>query len=170
MDFQFLKARYDFELARRDALTAALALPVAILTALGSLIAGMARTFDYSRSQGTVPFLASLSVDVLAFVIALYFMARAYHGQVYRYLPTLGGLRRDLEALTAYFEANGGEPDLATAEFYRQFEVRLIEAADYNCETNDRRSGHLHRARQALLVVLTVTCIMGAIHVAVVAM
>jgi hypothetical protein len=67
MDFEFLKDRYDFELARRESLTSALTLPVGMWTAL---------------------FLPCLGADVAAFVVALCFLALAYHGQNYGYLPS----------------------------------------------------------------------------------
>lgn len=47
MQFDFLKDRYDFELERKDKLTAALTLPVGVLTGLGSLLAVMARSFTF---------------------------------------------------------------------------------------------------------------------------
>ena len=42
-DFDFLKDRYDYELKRKDQITAALTLPVGILIALGAAMAAMAR-------------------------------------------------------------------------------------------------------------------------------
>ena len=41
-DFDFLKDRYDYELKRKDQITAALTLPVGILIALGAAMATMA--------------------------------------------------------------------------------------------------------------------------------
>ena len=37
-DFDFLKSRYDYELQRKEQLTTALTLPVAVLTGLGGAI------------------------------------------------------------------------------------------------------------------------------------
>ena len=42
-EFDFLKDRYDYELQRREQLTAALTLPVGVLTILGGAMAAMAR-------------------------------------------------------------------------------------------------------------------------------
>lgn len=49
-DFDFLKDRYDYELQRREQLTAALTLPVGVLTVLGGAMAAMARSFSYEDS------------------------------------------------------------------------------------------------------------------------
>ena len=46
-DFDFLKSRYDYELQRREQLTAALTLPVGVLTVLGGAMTAMARSFSY---------------------------------------------------------------------------------------------------------------------------
>ena len=46
-DFDFLKDRYDYELKRKDQITAALTLPVGVLIALGTVMAAMARSFSY---------------------------------------------------------------------------------------------------------------------------
>ena len=47
-NFNFQKDRYDYELKRKDQITAALTLPVGILIALGAAIAAMARSFSYT--------------------------------------------------------------------------------------------------------------------------
>ena len=47
MKDEFIKDRYDFELDRKDKLTAALALPVGVLGLLGSAGVAMVRTFVF---------------------------------------------------------------------------------------------------------------------------
>ena len=49
-DFDSLKSRYDYELQRREQLTAALTLPVGVLTVLGGAMTAMARSFSYHRT------------------------------------------------------------------------------------------------------------------------
>lgn len=89
MDFEFLKDRYDFELARKEALTSALTLPVGVVSGLGGVMAAMAQSFPYGRVGWDVPFLVTFALDTLAFMAALHFLGRAYHGQDYGYLPRL---------------------------------------------------------------------------------
>lgn len=55
-DFDDLKNRYDFELQRKEQLTAQLTLPVAVLGLLGSAIVAMARSFSYLEMVLTIPF------------------------------------------------------------------------------------------------------------------
>ena len=66
-DFDFLKDRYDYELKRKDQITAALTLPVGILIALGAAMAAMARSFSYTDGYLTWCFLLSLGSAAVAF-------------------------------------------------------------------------------------------------------
>jgi hypothetical protein len=98
-DFDFLKDRYDYELQRKEQLTTALTLPVAVLSGLGGAIVAMARSFSYrdtvlSRSFGTV-----LAADGLAFFICLVYLAQAYHLWLPKMPDALRRLR--LRALSA---------------------------------------------------------------------
>lgn len=165
MDFEFLKERYNFELARKEDLTAALPLPVGVLTGLGGIMAAMGQSIDDASTVWTWLFLVPFASDVAAFVVALVFLAYAYHGQDYGYLPRLGELQADQEEIYRYFGENGGDDELARAEFQRQLERRMIEAADRNATSNDRRAAHLHRARQCLLGVLVLTFAAGFVFV-----
>ena len=105
MKVEFLKERYDFELQRREQLTSALTLPVGVLSGLGGLMIAMVRSFGAKHLWLTVPFFASFGVDVAAFFICLVFLALAYHGQKYKYLPLLKELQDwedDYMALNSY--------------------------------------------------------------------
>ena len=89
-DFDFLKDRYDYELQRREQLTAALTLPVGVLTILGGAMAAMARSFSYKDGLLTWAFGILLGSAVIAFFLCMLNLGRAYHRQTYIYLPMLG--------------------------------------------------------------------------------
>jgi hypothetical protein len=78
-DFDFLKNRYDYELQRKEQLTTALTLPVAVLTGLGGAIVAMARSFSYRDALVTWLFSPVLVADGIAFFVCLVYLARAYH-------------------------------------------------------------------------------------------
>ncbi len=65
LDFAFLKNRYDFELDRKEKLTAALTLPVGVLSVLGGALIAMVRSFTYSNSELTWFFIAGLIASSL---------------------------------------------------------------------------------------------------------
>src|SRR5688572_33412910 len=88
-DFDYLKSRYEYELSRKEQLTAQLTLPVAVLGLLGSAIVAMARSFSYSDAVLTVPFIVMAGGAGLAFLMCLVYLGRSYHRQTYVFLPML---------------------------------------------------------------------------------
>ena len=154
-DFEFLKDRYDAELARCNRLTDSLALPVAALTALGGLIGVMATAFSFTAGHVTTFFEAALVVDCCAFGVCLMFLAVAYYRQDVAYLQTLG----ELELARTMLERV--DPSEAGTRFEEYVRRSIIEATDVNAASNDRRAAYLYRARAALLVVVLSTGVAG---------
>ena len=164
-DFDYLKSRYEYELQRKEQLTAQLTLPVAVLGLLGSAIVAMARSFSYREMVLTIPFVTILGSAGLAFLICLVYLGRSYHRQTYVFLPML----EDTDASRTEFlkfapVMAGGEAEVLE-EFEKQMRGRIINAADRNTETNDERSGLLHRARTALFAVLLLATVAGLPYV-----
>jgi hypothetical protein len=165
LSLEFLKDRYDFELERKERLTDALTLPVAVLTVLGGLIAVMARSFTYGDTVLTWVFLGLVTADTVAFAVCLVYLAQAYYTQVYVYLPSLKDLRQAENDLQEFYEAAEMEPAGAQEDFNASLEERIIEATDANTRSNDQRSFWLHGSRVALLVVLGLTALAGVPYI-----
>lgn len=164
-DFDFLKSRYDYELQRKEQLTTALTLPVAVLSALGGAVIAMARSFSYRDALLTGSFGLVFVVDCAAFFVCLVFLASAYHRQTYVFLPLLRDIDRSREEFLDFSSAMaGGETEVLEA-FENQMRGRMIDAADGNTQTNDERSGLFHRARSALYAVLFFTAVGGIPYV-----
>lgn len=166
MDFQFLKDRYDFELERKDTLTTALALPVGVLSGLGGLLAAMARSFSYRVPVLTDIFASVMIGDIIAFLVCLVFLARAYHAQTYVYLPLLADLEKwgeEFREFNRYLQGSRGEVD---ETFNDELRRRIIVAADRNTQSNDRRSKWMHFSRIALFCVLGLTALAAIPYVA----
>jgi hypothetical protein len=159
MDVDFLKDRYDFELARKDKLTDSLNLPIGILTAVGGLLGVMVSGFSYQIPWLKKNFVTIVALDFGAFVISLIFLAFAFHRQRYGYLQTLGELRDAEAALQEY------DPPTAIARFQEYLKDSLIEAADMNTVMNDRRYKYLYRARLAILGTVVLTTLLGLPYV-----
>ena len=162
LTFAFLKDRYDRELARKQELTSALTLPAGVLSGLGGLIAVMTRTFSYRGTHLTSTFLVTVSVDGVAFVACLVYLALVYHRQKYRYLPLLDELELSRAEFEAYYL---NDVERAEEEFTAQVRRRIIEAADINTERNDEKSKYLYWARTMLFAVLVLTAVAGATFV-----
>jgi hypothetical protein len=84
LDFNFLKDRYDHELARKEQLTAALGLPVGVLGGLGSLLAVMVRSFGFQNDATTWAFGFTIVPAISCFFGCLLQLVRAYHRQTCR--------------------------------------------------------------------------------------
>ena len=164
LNFDFLKDRYDFELRRNDQLNSSLPLPVGVLTALGGLIAVMARSFSYRSPTLAAIFIAFLAADVLVFFVCLVFLSFAYHRHSYVYLPLLQELEdanlkwREVSAQT--------HVDGLDEAFILNLRALIIQAADWNTRNNDARIRHLYWARIALFSVLVLTALAGLPYVA----
>jgi hypothetical protein len=158
---EFLKERYDFELQRKEQLTSALTLPVAVLGGLGSVLALMARSFTYKDPYLISVFLSSIGASLLAFVGCMLFLSAAFHRQRYMYLPLLRDLRaweEEFRIFITYVESTGEDVD---GTFDDNLRERIIEAADRNTTINDERAGLLDRSRGVLLLVLWLTLFTG---------
>lgn len=158
-DYDFLKERYAFEHERRNKLVDSLGFPVAVLTAVGGLLAVMAREFSYPAAGITTLFVAALMANVCSFAVSLGFLAMAYWRQDTAYLQTLGELE------TARGILSQRDPATLEAEFADYVRRSIIEATDLNARSNDRRAGYLYRARTALLITVILTALLGLLYV-----
>jgi hypothetical protein len=163
LDFAFIKDRYDFELQRREHLTAALSLPVGVLSALGSVMVVMAHSFTFAPNLLSSAFCFSLVLGVTFFSACLFKLAQAYHQQTYVYMPPLAALEKTLEEWRAFYKEAGYEG--AERDFFlHDLRARVIEAADRNTFSNDTRSAHIHRARIFLFLLLASMSAAGLIY------
>lgn len=168
MKSEFLKARYDFELDRKERLTAALTLPVGVLSVLGGAMTAMGRSFSYRDPALTAFFLTFLVAAVVSFFLCAHRLWRAYHAQTYVYLPLLGQLEKWEEEdreFRSYVEATGGNLE-DEEDFDSWLRKRIISAADANTESNDQRSKWLHQSRIWLFAVFCLTALAGIPYVA----
>ena len=164
-DFDYLRDRYEYELQRKEQLTAQLTLPVAVLGLLGSAIVAMARSFSYRLPLLTIPFMIILSGAGMAFLVCLVYLGRSYHRQTYVFLPLLEATDQSRNEFLKFASVMAGGEAEVLDEFEKQMRGRIINAADRNTDTNDERSALLHRARLALFVVLLLATVAGLPYV-----
>ena len=176
-DLDFLKNRYDYELKRKDQITAALTLPVGILIALGTVMAAMAQSFSYTDGYLTWFFLIFLVSTVLAFFLCVVCIGLAYHRQDQWYLPLLSELQKTRETWRGFYKVlcsrMSGYSSLNDEQLFQsaddlfedELKEKIIEAADQNTRNNDLRSHYLYRARVVMFVVLILAAIAGILHV-----
>ena len=90
-------------------------MPVSVVIVLGGLVVTMIRSFSYAKPPLTIPFVALLGFDTLAFVRCLSFFAKAYRGQTYEQLPSLGELNAVRQKLIEYYGDDAPGPINADA-------------------------------------------------------
>ena len=185
-DFDFLKDRYDYELRRQEQLTAALTLPIGVLTVLGGVMVAMARSFSYQDGPLTWGFWILLGLAGIAFFLCIFHLGRAYHRQTDTYLPLLRDLQKARDQLREFYKQlylreiykeehqSGPADDLFQRKehqeggddlFQHELEKRIIDAADKNTQNNDQRRVYLFLARREIFAVLALIAIMGMIYV-----
>lgn len=159
LDFAFVQERFDEELARMDTISAAVAWPVGVLTALGGLMVGMAGNYTYEPGWLTRLFLGCVAVHAITFIVAILHFARAYHGASYSYPPPLGELARLHEVSRRLARSEGDDDEEVLAEFTSRLQWTIAEAADLNAKNNVRRMTFLHQANTLLMCVLVFTAV-----------
>lgn len=164
LDFAFLKNRYDFELDRKEKLTAALTLPVGVLSVLGGALIAMVRTFTYTDPRLTWFFIAGLVASALTFVTCLVLLGVAYIAQTYVYLPLLRQLTNSRDEFLEYAKVMAGGAGEVMEDFEGDVVRRIIDAADANTISNDRRSRFMHWSRISLFAVLTSVAFSGVFY------
>lgn len=165
-DFKFLQDRYDFEFARKEQLTSALTMPIGVVSGVGGLLAAMVKSFSFPDSMLWWFFVIPMVADALSLVVCLWFLAKAYHMQTYVYLPLLKDLdevRDEFSEFNRYVEATGGTVEETFAGDLRR---RIIDAADANTTTNEKRSEILRVARLWLFAVLWLTAFTSVPYIA----
>ena len=179
-DSDFLKDRYDYELKRKEQITAALTLPVGILIAVGAAWVAMFQSFSYTDGYLMWFFLLFLGLAAVAFVVCVVYLGRAYHRQTHWQLPQLSELKKFRKTSRGMFkqiylrefygekEYPGKEQSLIQAAddlFQNDLEMKIIEAADKNTKNNNIRSDrYLYRARRWIFRVLILIAITGVIY------
>jgi hypothetical protein len=156
LDRQFLIARYDRELDRKDKLTAAVGLPFTILAGLGGVLVTVAKGFTYKQDFFSIVFWVPLVADTVFVSLCLYWLARNYGGSKYSYLPRL----QELEDTRSAMEEEGEVTDL----FEEALRSSIISATDENAKTDDTRSAFMDRANQMLVLVLIATAFAAVLY------
>jgi len=157
LDYEFIKDRYDSELARKDKLSDSLGLPISVLIVLGGLAVTMLQGFSRSNRILTMIFFAIIVIGAVAFVRCLWYFAKAYHGQTYSQLPKMNDMYKVLQQYGEYYEESGGDEQQAESDFEDNLRFRMIEAVDQNLTSNNKRLEFLHEGIVWLFVLLVGT-------------
>jgi hypothetical protein len=164
LDPDFAEREYRYQLQRRHDLLNSVSLPVAVLTALGSLLVVVATGFSY-RGRVTIPFVCALAIAAILFALSVTSLLRAYLGATHRFIPELGSIASFKDDLETFYVGLGYPPEHAMPDFGEQLTQWYVTATDYNRAINNRVSAHLMRAAQGITGVLIALAVCGILYV-----
>lgn len=148
--FEYYKREYLFQLERRNEFQGRFTLPFTIVVAL---IGGASYLLRHAANVPVAHFVFGVSVIVylVALLLAITHLVRAYHGHQYAYVPTPKQLEEYRSKLEDYYSGYGvkGQPDFT---FNKALLEHYLEATEHNTKVNDLRSGYLHKATNCLII------------------
>lgn len=163
---EFYKSQYATEAARKTELTAALSLPVGVLSVLVGGLVVMSKELHLPFSIGEHVQFAAIALSAFACACAGYFLFRSLYNFAYGYSPTALELKNYKEKLVA-FHRSDGQPEseanqIAEAETLKYIDGEYAKNTDRNSKNNDIKSSYLHRANGSIIAAVAfaaVACI-----------
>jgi hypothetical protein len=151
MKLDLLKEHYFYELNRKQYLEGALALPVAVFTALGGLAFTMAQSYAYSSSWLTKVFLSALVGLLGSLLAAFYYVWRTSHRFTYELIASSKDLLDHYEKVKEYLLSIHEPEAKVDAYFEDKLKQRYADATAKNKLNNDSKAAYLYRANLSLL-------------------
>lgn len=136
--------------------------PVTLLILVSGLLATIFPKLQLTTPHVVIPVVVLFILAGGFGLASLVWFIRAYRGSLYTYLPLLADLESVKEEWRAFYEeahATGADEDF----FVHEFRKRIIDAADRNTGTNDRRQAYLDRGNVALISMFVLTAASGAL-------
>lgn len=166
---EFYKCQYELEITRKTDLTAALSIPVGVLSLLVGALVLMAKDLHAPLSGWDKWTLAAIGSSAFACLVAGYYLFRAHSGLSYEFLPNASAMQTHFHELVAFHETSGRSKPDAAAEAEREtltyIDDQHARNAALNNETNHVKSGHLHRGNLALMVAVAIAVVAGTLYV-----
>jgi len=166
---EFYKTHYALEVARKTNLTAALSLPVGVVSGIAGALVIMAKEAHAPLSVGDLVELGAIALSAIACSLSGYFLFRSLYNFTYGYTPTPLQLKKYKDQLAA-FHASAGRPqaeanELAEAETLDYIDTEYAKNADRNAKNNDIKSSYLHRANGAMIAAVGFGAVAGVVYV-----
>lgn len=149
------KEHYLLESARRNELTSALAVPIAILTVVLGAVAVIAKDLHAPLDSGATVQLTLVVLAAAACALCTYFLFRSLYGLAYAFVPTPQELADYRGKLVVYHLALGRSAQDASScaetETLDYLYAEYAKNAHRNSINNDIKSGFIHNANSALI-------------------
>lgn len=166
---KFYKSHYVLEVTRKTDLTAALSLPVGILSLVVGALVVMAKELHFPLNVGEQVQLVVIVISAFACTMSGYFLFRSLYNYEYGYAPTPLQLKEYKESLVKFHQSNGHSQlvanNLAETETLDYIDAEYAKNADRNATNNDVKSAFLHRANGAIIAAGLCGAIAGVAYV-----
>ena len=161
MDVGFARDLYFREFEAKAQQDARISVHVALLSAVGGVLAFLIRSAWPGQTPWCRASLVSSFVSVVPYFLAIVWALRGTVGFTYEKLPSPDNLLAYSKGLARYYRENPGISGSASADF-EDFLVRhFSSAATRNGRNNLARSARFYRAGQFLLWVVVLSAIAG---------
>lgn len=154
MSPNFYRELYDSEWARRDELRQGASLPAGVLTLLAGVLVFYARTYSFQHEIATLVFVAAFAGASIAFLVAVYMLARSLFGPHYRRIPWPSQIRDYEEGLRHYYRGQASSDEIVARELEAFLIDRYVDAANRNAENNANAGEYVYNANRAVVVAL----------------
>jgi hypothetical protein len=151
---QKLKERYEFEFEQKDRIEAKIALPVTIVTFLsGSIIYYAQNPINYVCSFWYIVFMLISLVFIGSMLSTVYFTMRTLIPYYYKHITEPDKLQKHYDELIEYHRDKNNDTDVHVLNKLKEsIKNEYLESAQYNSNTNEKKSEYLYHARQSMFV------------------
>lgn len=161
---EVLKERYEYEQFRKNNFDNVIGIPVTIL----ALLMGGLATFGSQEKQFDVVIRIGALVGMIPIAMSIFHLIRVFFGFSRRYdvLPTADIISDQYEKLSEYHDSADATDslDLRHKKLLLSFQEDLVKwyvaSSKRNCEINDVRAEHFHKAKMWLIISIVVIFIL----------
>lgn len=166
---EFYKSHYELELTRKTDLTAALAVPVGILSLLVGALVVMAKELHTPFSLSEKLLCVAIALSAIASLVSTYFLFRSLYNFAYGYIATPLEIQQYQAGLTSFHEGSGQllpeAKRLSEEETLEYVDSEYAKYADRNAKNNDIKSTFLHQANGAMIAAVICAGAAGGAYV-----
>jgi hypothetical protein len=148
---KLFKEIYFRELDIKAQLDSRLTVYVAVLTAIGGIVAFLVRSAWPVSTKFHYVSLAVSTISIILLTIAIICAFRANLGYLYQRLPSSDDILKYSKSLIDYYQVNKGMAGNASTDFNEYLLERLSSASTRNSENNLKRSAYYYRTSQFIL-------------------
>jgi hypothetical protein len=151
----YYKKQYEIESARRQALNAAVAFPLGLISLVIGGLTLVAKGVPWPLTDAALLQVGCVTVSGIFVLASAYLAAKSFYGYAYGHVPTSAEIKTYYERVAQYYEAELTSAEAKTtaeSEALEYLDSETAKCADINSRNNDRKSYFLHLSNGAVLL------------------